>query len=213
MQEQDTTSQGKRCPKCGTWKPYSEYHKNRSTQDGYQSYCKPCFIALNKASRERNLEVRRAHMAEYQRGYQARDHEAQLQRNHDWYARKGYDYHHQWKDEHRESVRASTRKWQQKEKNSQNAIFRRRAKKVGNGGNHTEAQWQALAASYDFCCARCGKRPSGIYPDVLCRDHVVPLILGGTHDISNIQPLCLPCNASKGRRTVDYRREANQPPA
>jgi hypothetical protein len=165
----------------------------------------------NDASAQRHREARLAKKRETQRVYVAADPESQRKRQQDWYEREGQSYHHQWKDEHRESVRESTRKWQRKENNGTAAILRRRAKKVGNGGNHTEAQWQALAASYGFCCARCGHKPSGVYPDVLCRDHVLPLIQGGTHDISNIQPLCLPCNASKGRKTVDYRREPETP--
>lgn len=31
-------------------------------------------------------------------------------------------------------------------------------------------------------------------------DHIVPLALGGTHDWSNLQALCRPCNSRKGAR-------------
>ena len=37
-------------------------------------------------------------------------------------------------------------------------------------------------------------------------DHVIPVDWGGTSNIENIQPLCQPCNSSKGnRRDTDYR--------
>lgn len=39
----------------------------------------------------------------------------------------------------------------------------------------------------------------------LTPDHVVPLGKGGSNDISNIQPLCLPCNLKKHNRCTDYR--------
>jgi 5-methylcytosine-specific restriction endonuclease McrA len=39
----------------------------------------------------------------------------------------------------------------------------------------------------------------------LTEDHVVPLSLGGSNDIDNIQPLCKSCNSSKRGRHIDYR--------
>ena len=40
-------------------------------------------------------------------------------------------------------------------------------------------------------------------------DHVVPLVRGGKHDISNIVPACESCNTSKGARLLsDWRRPA-----
>jgi len=29
---------------------------------------------------------------------------------------------------------------------------------------------------------------------------------GGSNDVSNLQPLCRPCNSKKHTRTVDYRK-------
>lgn len=50
------------------------------------------------------------------------------------------------------------------------------------------------------CCLACGSTEK---PSV---DHVVPLSLGGTHTLDNIQLLCLPCNIRKGNRSsADYR--------
>jgi hypothetical protein len=54
----------KRCPKCGETKPLTEFWKNRSTSDGVQAWCKPCWYETTKAQltgpdRERALRWRR----------------------------------------------------------------------------------------------------------------------------------------------------------
>lgn len=80
---------------------------------------------------------------------------------------------------------------------------RRRARLRLTPGAHSEAEWQALKARYGHRCLCCGRRE----PEVtLTRDHVIPLGLPGASDsIHNIQPLCGPCNAQKGRGVKDYR--------
>lgn len=54
----------KYCTKCKTNKPLSEYWKNKTTKDGYQAWCKPCWNVLTKSklsgdSREKYLRMRR----------------------------------------------------------------------------------------------------------------------------------------------------------
>lgn len=36
-------------------------------------------------------------------------------------------------------------------------------------------------------------------------DHVMPLALGGSNDVDNLQPLCRSCNSKKGARYIDFR--------
>lgn len=69
-----------------------------------------------------------------------------------------------------------------------------------NGGKHTEAQWERLKARYSYTCVKC--RQQGVE---LTKDHIVPLALGGTDSIDNLQPLCRRCNSSKGATVADYR--------
>jgi 5-methylcytosine-specific restriction endonuclease McrA len=77
---------------------------------------------------------------------------------------------------------------------------RRAERLAANGGSHTEEQWQALVKRYG-CCVCCGDMLAKLY-----RDHVVPVAWGGNDDISNIQPLCKPCNFRKAaHRSTDYR--------
>ena len=82
------------------------------------------------------------------------------------------------------------------------ATNRRRARKLAAGGSHTEEQWQARKAFYDYRCLCCGKREPEIR---LTRDHVIPLTQGGSDSIDNIQPLCACCNSKKNFKHIDYR--------
>lgn len=45
-------------------------------------------------------------------------------------------------------------------------------------------------------CVHCGSHRD------LTVDHVIPVALGGTNDMDNLQTLCRPCNSSKGARTT-----------
>ena len=74
-----------------------------------------------------------------------------------------------------------------------------RAAVRGNGGAYTYEQWITLCDKYHHKCLCCDKRRK------LTADHIIPVSKGGTSDISNIQPLCQPCNSSNGAKTTDFR--------
>lgn len=47
-----STEEGKVCSgKCGQFKPYSEFHKDRTQKDGYKKICKPCRSEVQKEYR------------------------------------------------------------------------------------------------------------------------------------------------------------------
>jgi len=79
---------------------------------------------------------------------------------------------------------------------------RRRMRKSGNGGSFTRQEWQALKAQYNYSCLCCSKRELEIKLEA---DHVIPVSKGGNGFITNIQPLCGPCNNSKHIKETDYR--------
>lgn len=80
------------------------------------------------------------------------------------------------------------------------ASHNRRVQKRGNGGEYTIQAWKELCDKHGNKCLACGR------DDVLLTvDHVVPVVLGGTNDISNLQPLCKSCNSKKHAQVIDYR--------
>lgn len=107
----------------------------------------------------------------------------------------------QYREKNKASIKDSFNAW--RARNPERDIARtqhRRARKKGNGGEYTADEWKALCQQYNNCCLACNR------DDVtLTVDHVIPLIRGGSNDISNIQPLCKSCNSKKNTKIIDYR--------
>lgn len=77
------------------------------------------------------------------------------------------------------------------------AEARRRKRRAASDVRHTPQEWAARVYEYGGACAYC------LRSDVrLTRDHLRPLVQGGTDSIDNIVPACLSCNAGKGGRTL-----------
>jgi len=87
-------------------------------------------------------------------------------------------------DNNREKVRANSNQ--------------RRARRNNAEGSHSEKEWRELKEKYNNRCAKCKENKK------LTRDHIKPLIKGGSDYIINIQPLCRECNSSKGVNMVKY---------
>jgi 5-methylcytosine-specific restriction endonuclease McrA len=77
------------------------------------------------------------------------------------------------------------------------ASQRRRARMLGNGYEViSAAAWDAKLAEYEGRCAYCGDAATQ-------RDHVIPLVRGGSHTLDNLVPACGPCNRSKGDKLLN----------
>lgn len=68
-------------------------------------------------------------------------------------------------------------------------------------GFHSEGEWQTLKAQYGFTCPACKISEPKVN---LTRDHIIPLVKGGSHFIENIQPLCQSCNSRKHTEIIKY---------
>jgi 5-methylcytosine-specific restriction endonuclease McrA len=94
--------------------------------------------------------------------------------------------------EHKEEMRVKLLAWRRKNKaRVVQQVLTRKYRVMGLQGTHTLEQWEKLKEKFGQRCAKCKQqRP-------LTRDHIIPVSKNGSNDISNIQPLCGPCNSSK----------------
>jgi 5-methylcytosine-specific restriction endonuclease McrA len=108
-----------------------------------------------------------------------------------------------------EKVAESRKKWKrenpEKAKAQQLAMTHlRRARKSNVGGKHTRQEIAELKRRQQYKCACCQesiKKNSHV-------DHIMPIALGGSNDISNIQILCPDCNVRKGKKDpIDWAQE------
>lgn len=77
-----------------------------------------------------------------------------------------------------------------------NRYYRLRAGGVGVKLN----QWKAILEFYNHVCLCCGRTGR------ITIDHIMPISLGGKHDVTNVQPLCWSCNSRKNAKFIDYRK-------
>ena len=175
----------KHCTKCGKTKPLGDFHKDRRRPDGVRSSCKDC----NKDAERLYKQAHRIQSREHEKRYIER-HKNEIRER----ARAKYS-------EIAEKVRERVRRWyaDHPEKNSAKKE-NRRARMYGSGKTVTTKEWKSVLDKYGCRC---------LYPGCertdLTMDHVIPLSLGGTHAIDNIQPLCSFHNSSKGTKAIDYR--------
>lgn len=74
-----------------------------------------------------------------------------------------------------------------------------RARTYGDHHRYDTEAWKAQRAAWGNRCLCCDTTAD------LTTDHIVPLSLGGTNTLDNLQLLCRACNTRKGQKTTDYR--------
>jgi 5-methylcytosine-specific restriction endonuclease McrA len=170
--------------------------------------------------RDRNPEVREKERIRI-REYHAQNRDIELIKKKE-YRQKNSLKMRRYAEENREKLNEYSRNWQAKKRAENPELNRQKQKEwyrrnpakylakthrretrlTGAGGSYTAEEWNSLLDKYGHRCLRCGK--TGIKLTV---DHVIPVLLGGTSNIDNLQPLCLSCNSHKHTRIVDYRPE------
>ncbi len=176
------------CRACGQSRQLSDFWPEARRKDGYQAYCKDC----NKAKRRSWALLHPERIKAF-----AAKAKPQV------YGDKQREYHRKRYLENKPRILALNKAWWRNNPEKARIVTlattnRRRLVKLGCEGSHTHEEWLSLCGRYERLCARCAQ------PHKLTKDHIVPLISGGTDYISNIQPLCKPCNSSKGTSSVNY---------
>ena len=191
----------KTCTKCGEEKALSEYHKNKDGRFGLTAACNKCKAAKAKKHREENKEK----LAAQKKKYRAENKEKiaeKVKKYHEANREKIAAYGKKWREENKEKIAAQRKKYHKdhpERKAAWNA--KRKAIKASLPGHFTAAEFNAICEKYNNRCLCCGKKRK------LTADHVVPITWpSSTNYISNIQPLCGPCNSSKrNHHATDYR--------
>lgn len=190
----------KTCTKCKKSKPLSEYGLN-----GKRAACKKCLSSQNAARLRERRKIepgfankqnsRSAEWRENNPSARASYYQANIEREKE-NQRKWQQQNRPWTTSEK---KAYLKKWRSDNKDLKNSYERNRQhRKRANGGSVTHKEWTELCAYYGNVCLRCGKEETTM-------DHIVPLSKGGPHSIENMQPLCGPCNSSKGTKSIDYR--------
>lgn len=205
----------KKCEKCGTM--FEAVRKD-------SAFCsKPCYYAVwatknadkRTAARSRYLERNKEVQAERVRAWHAAHPErvkeirrAHYERNRGEIMARSQEYAR----ENPEKVRAYKAKYQASDAGrltGKATVHRRRARILANGGSFTREEFVALVERCGRRCVACATPASAVN---LEPDHIVPIKLGGSNDIANIQPLCRSCNAKKAANVVNYLATQGGPP-
>jgi superfamily II DNA or RNA helicase/5S rRNA maturation endonuclease (ribonuclease M5) len=78
---------------------------------------------------------------------------------------------------------------------------------ISLSGMLTDEVKRQIISRDNFTCLCCGKNRKSGKRIRLEVDHILPISMGGKSDITNLQTLCVKCNAVKGRNHINYRRK------
>lgn len=198
----------KRCYDCGDRKPLSDFHRNRSTRDGYAAACKDCSrrTALERYHRNRDANI--ARMATYRD-----EHKEYFRERYALDPVKGRERARQWRRNNPNKAREIEKRYRAKNRAVIRAILRRsyakhktqrlidlrneRARRRDAPGTFTHADLDAIYASQQGLCYYCG----ALLVKPIHIDHKTPISRGGTNWPDNLALSCAGCNLSKGAKT------------
>lgn len=187
----------KHCYKCKQVKPIDEFGSDTSRYDKKCPVCKPCVRKISADYRLNNKEKRKAAVDKYRAANREKCNEATKKSN-----QKNPDTQRNWVNKNRLKVQQIKRDWAARHPEQNREIkTSNKAKRRGASGKFTAQQIKDLLIKQKYKCACCKISISTKFH----RDHIIPIVLGGNNEITNIQLLCKYCNLSKsGKHPVDF---------
>lgn len=165
----------KPCRICGKTKPGQEFGISCENSDGLDSRCRACRKEAGKVYRALHPDPCRERCLNWQRSNPEK--RAAIARRF-----------------RRRHLAEDVRK-----------VTERKRMLLAAEGTHTPEEWNKMKHQFGNRCVCCGVIEKDAALGRITKDHILPIRAGGSNWISNIQPLCVPCNTRKGSRCIDYR--------
>ena len=119
----------------------------------------------------------------------------------DWY-KNNKRYFNMYQEKNKDKIRETKKDYRKKNPEIiAHLKSRRSVRERGAVGSHTLKEWNNLKERFNNRCAFCFEEKK------LTKDHILPLFVGGSDYIENIQPLCKSCNSRKGR-SIKFQKES-----
>lgn len=121
-------------------------------------------------------------------------------RTREWRARNAghiLEYNQRYARENPERVAAIKRRWNALNAETLRVLYRNRRLRLRASGSHTVDDIRDILRMQRYRCAYCRVTLRGRNYHV---DHIVPVVLMGHNNRSNLQCTCPPCNLSKGKK-------------
>lgn len=183
--------ESKACKTCSQVKPLDQFHKRL---DDRVAHCKDCIKVKTRARYIANAEVLRQKAKDYRKANPEKVKALRLawkRANPDKNVASVVAYQRRNPDKH--AVHAKNYRNKNKEKYA--VWSRNRQAKLANCKTYYISD-REIDKLYSDPCVACGSKTKQTI------DHIIPIDLGGSHGIGNLQTLCLSCNSSKRNRVM-----------
>lgn len=184
----------KKCSKCYEIKQLDCFSTDNRSLDGKFTRCKECESERLKQYYKKNSEKIKNKVSEYSRSNF--DKISFYNKNIRKKDKKSSAIYY---EKNKDRILKNVKEWR-KNNRDKRKLYNYRRRKTESVGSFTKDEWKDLCNKHNNKCLCCGMNNIK-----LTVDHVIPLCVGGTNNIDNLQPLCRSCNSKKGKKIIDYR--------